>query len=128
NDGTGFANAAARLVTFTIDSGPGTLSNGNVSATSCSTNANGNCTIDLVSNVTGVTTVSAHTTFTVGGISLTRDTDNTGGSSAPATKTWANAKISIAPDATNEVGDPHTFKVTLEQDPGTGIFGPAANE
>ena len=56
NDGTGFANSAARLVTFTIDSGPGSLSNGNVSATSCSTNANGNCTVDLVSNVTGVTT------------------------------------------------------------------------
>src|SRR6185503_5983650 len=37
------------------------------------------------------------------------------------------ARISIAPNATNEVGQPHTFTVTLEKDTGSG-FGPAAGE
>ena len=38
-----------------------------------------------------------------------------------ATKTWVNARISIAPNATNEVGQPHTFTVTLEKDTGTRL-------
>ena len=121
NDGTGFVPAVGALVNFTIDSGPGTLSNGNVSATSCSTNASGNCTIDLTSAVTGVTTVSAHTTLSVGGVSLTRNTDGTDSNSAPATKRWVNAKIAITPTtATNRVGAPHTFTVTLMKDLGDG--------
>jgi uncharacterized repeat protein (TIGR01451 family) len=128
NDGSGFANASGKLVTFSIDSGPGVLSNGNVSSTSCTTNANGNCTIDLDSATTGVTKVSAHTTFLVGGVSLTRNTDGTAANSSPATKTWVNAKISIAQDATNAIGDPHTFTVTLTKDPGTGTFVTAAGE
>ena len=45
-----------------------------------------------------------------------------------ASKTWASAKIVIAPSATNEVGHPHTFTVTLSKDSGTGSFVPAAGE
>src|SRR5262249_58648216 len=48
--------------------------------------------------------------------------------SGDAVKTFVNAKIAIAPDATNEVGRPHTFTVTLMEDPGTGTFVPAAGE
>ena len=122
NDGTGFAPASGKLVIFSIDTGPGVLSNGNVSSSSCTTNANGNCSIDLDSATTGVTKVSAHTTVLVGGVTLTRNTDGKGANSAAATKTWVNAKISIAPDATNEIGDPHTFTVTVRKDTGTGTF------
>ena len=43
-------------------------------------------------------------------------------------KTWVNAKISIAPDATNQVGQPHTFMVTLMKDTGTARFVAAAGE
>jgi uncharacterized repeat protein (TIGR01451 family) len=121
NDGTSLKDASGALVTFSI-AGPGSLSGGNVSNTSCTTNVNGNCTIDLTSGTTGVTTVSAHTTLLVGGVSLARNTDGTAANSDPATKTWVNARISIAPDATNEIDQPHTFTVTLEQDPGTGTF------
>jgi hypothetical protein len=80
--------------------------------------------------VTGVTTVSAHTSFTTnpGGIVLTRSTDGVGANSGPAVKTWVNAKISIAPSATNEIGQPHTFTATLSKDTGTGTFVPAAGE
>ena len=35
-------------------------------------------------------------------------------------KRWVNARISIAPNATNEVGQPHTFIVTLQKDIGDG--------
>src|SRR6266498_4251782 len=129
NDGNGSTNASGALVTFTIDSGPGTLSNGNVNATSCSTNASGNCTIDLTSAVTGVTTVSAHTTVSVAGVSLTRNTDATGANSAPATKTWVNARIHITPSATNRVGEPHTFTAFVEKDLGLGAgWEPAGSE
>ena len=75
-----------------------------------------------------MTTVSAQTTVSVGGVSLTRATTGNAGNSGPAVKTWVNARISIAPNATNAVGEPHTFTVTLEVDPGTGTFGPAAGE
>ena len=65
--------------------------------------------------MTGVTTVSAHTTVSVGGVSLTRNTDGVGANSGPATKRWVDAKIAIAPDATNLVTQPHTFTVTLDE-------------
>jgi uncharacterized repeat protein (TIGR01451 family) len=128
HDGTSFGDASSALVSFSIESGPGALSNGNVSNTSCSTNANGNCTIDLTSSTTGVTLVKASTSLLVGGVTLTRSTNGTGANSEPASKKWVDARISIAPNATNEVGDPHTFVVTLEKDPGTGTFVPAQDE
>jgi hypothetical protein len=126
NDGSGgFVDApAGTKISFTIDSGPGAFS----SANPCTVVTGGSCTVDLTSAVTGVTTVSAHTDVTVEGVSLHRDTDGTGANSGPATKTWVNAKISIAPNATNEVGHPHTFTVTLQKDPGTGTFVPAPGE
>src|SRR5205085_4175488 len=87
-----------------------------------------NCTVNLASSQTGVTIVSAHTTLSVNGVSLTRHTNGTGANSQPARKTWVNARIVIAPDATNQVGQSHTFMVTLFKDLGTGIFVPAAGE
>ena len=38
-------------------------------------------------------TVSAHTTLSVGGVSLTRNTNGVGANSGPATKLWADVKI-----------------------------------
>src|SRR6266536_1076212 len=70
NAGAGFANAPdGTQISFTIDSGPG----GFTTPTPCTTSGGtGSCQITLVSNVTGTTTVSAHTNVTVGGVSLTR--------------------------------------------------------
>ena len=50
------------------------------------------------------------------GVSLTRATDSTHGSTGDATKRFVDATISIAPDAVNAVGQPHTFTVTVMQD------------
>jgi len=127
NDGTGSANAPdGTLISFSIDSGPGSFVGG---VNTCTTSGGtGSCTVQITSAVTGVTTVSAHTTLAVDTVSLTRNTDGTGGNSGPATKTWVNAKISIAPTATNEVGHSHMFTVTVMKDTGTGTFVAAAGE
>src|SRR6266536_3942375 len=122
-NGAGFVNAPnGTSISFTIDSGPGSFQ----TASPCTTaGGTGSCTIDLKSLVTGTTTVSAHSMVTVGGISLTRDTNGSGANSNPATKQWVTAKIAIAPSATNEVGHAHTFTVTLQKDPGTGYVAAA---
>jgi hypothetical protein len=129
NDGSGagFVNAPdGTQISFSIDSGPGSFTTANPCTTSGGT---GSCQITLSSSLTGVTTVSAHTTISVGGVSLTRNTDGTGGNSGPAVKTWVNARIHIAPSATNEINHSHTFTVTLEKDIGDGNgFVPAAGE
>src|SRR5204863_1313997 len=63
----------------------------------------------------------------IAGVSVTRDTNpstpNIGsgpGGSGPAVKTFVDANITIGPDATNEVGQPHTFTVTVKQSNGSG--------
>jgi len=70
-------------------------------------------------------------TFSVGGVSITRATDNTHGSTGDATKRFVDASITIGPDATNNIGQPHTFTVTVLQDDGLtaaqggdGVTGP----
>ena len=127
NDGTGFVNApAGTSISFTINSGPGSFTTTNPCAT---VGATGSCTIDLTSLTTGVTNVSATTTVSVGGVSLSRTTNGAAGNSGPAVKRWVNARIKITPDATNEIGQLHTFVVTLEKDLGDGAgFVAAPNE
>jgi hypothetical protein len=112
-------------ISFTVDSGPGAFTTPNPCVTAGGT---GSCTITLSSSLTGVSTVSAHSTLLVGGLSLTRHTNGTGANSGPAVKTWVNAKISITPNATNPVNQSHTFTVTLQKDTGSGVFVPAAGE
>ena len=104
NDGTGFTNAPdGTQISFTIDSGPGTLGSPNPCTTSGGT---GSCTITLTSATTGTTTVSAHTTLTVSGVQLTRDTNSTGGNSGPASKLWADDTVTtvVRDAANNDVG------------------------
>jgi uncharacterized repeat protein (TIGR01451 family) len=91
------------------------------------TNTTPSCKVVITSPATGTSTVHAKSTFSVGGQSVTRDTNtaiNTAaGGSGDAGKTWVDARISIAPLApSNEVGKPHTFTVTVQQDTGTGNF------
>ena len=52
---------------------------------------------------------------------MTRTTnDGVSGDSSDATKTYVDARISITPDGTNAVGNPHTFTITLEKNLGAG--------
>jgi hypothetical protein len=91
NNGTGFVNAPdGTSISFTIDSGPGSFTTPNPCTTSGGT---GSCQISLVSNTPGTTVVSAHTTLSVGGVTLTRNTDGSGANSGPATKLWADDTV-----------------------------------
>src|SRR5207244_12923159 len=70
---------------------------------------------------------NAKVTLTLQGVTVTRDTDPTTTSipsgpngSGPATKTFVDANITIKPSATNEVGKPHTFTVTVKRNTGAG--------
>ena len=62
--------------------------------------------------------------MSVGGVSLTRDTDG-GRELGPGDEAVGERGILIAPNATNEVGQPHTFTVTLVKDTGAVGFVPA---
>src|SRR3989442_9549393 len=49
----------------------------------------------------------------MGGVTVTRATDGTHGSSGPAVKKYVDANIAIAPNGVNEVGTAHTFTITV---------------
>jgi hypothetical protein len=106
--------AVQSITTSVVDSHgnpPGTMS------TTCgSPNVSGNvatCTITIDNSTADVFTASATAHVTVDGLALTRSTDGTHGSSGPATKTYVDANITIAPSAVNEVGQQHVFTVTV---------------
>src|SRR5262249_35076304 len=94
------------------------------------TDASGQCTITFTSPTTGTVTGHATSTLSVGGSApFTVATDGVAPNSGDATKTFVDAEIAIAPDATNEVGHSHTFTVTLMKALGDGAgFVPAAGE
>jgi hypothetical protein len=128
-DGLGFVNAPAdTLITFSLQNSNGATAVFVGGVNTCTTvGSTGSCTVQINSPTTGTTTIHAVTDVTVLGVVLHRETDGTGSNSVDAQKTWGSVKISIAPDATNEVGASHTFTVTLQKDTGSG-FVPAAGE
>jgi hypothetical protein len=119
NDGSGPANAPdGTQISFTIDSGPGNFTTPNPCTTSGGT---GSCSITLVSSTPGTTVVSAHTTVTVGGLSLTRDTNGSGANSGPATKLWADDTIvtHVRDAANNDVTNTTVTSGTIVHDEAT---------
>ena len=101
-------------------------------AGSCgATNASGQCTFSINSNVAGVFKAKATlTNFSVNGQPLTRSTNSdavntAAGGTGNATKTYVNLRISIDPQTdTNAVNQSHTFTVTVEQQVGNGAWTP----
>ncbi len=91
-------------------------------------NGLGTCSVDINTSTAGSVDIHATTTFTVAGVSLTRETDGQGNNSTNANKVYVDAYIIIGPDATNNVGEPHTFTVNVFQDDGlpAGAPGDAA--
>src|SRR5436190_5891239 len=111
----------------------------NVSTCNNPTSSNGGntytCTVKIKSSTAGVFTLNATSVWhfadsdanaNPASVNVTRDTDpataNIGSGpsgSGPATKRFVDLKITIGPpEATNTVGDPHTFIVTVSQDDG----------
>jgi hypothetical protein len=121
---TGFGPAPnGTVVTFSLlNKNPSTM---NVSfvggVNTCTiTNGLGTCTVQINSPDAGTVDIHATTTFSVGGVSLTRATgDGLSGDSANANKVYVNGYIEIGPaEAFNLVNQPHTFTVTVHQDDG----------
>src|SRR5215211_628162 len=127
NSGSGFANApAGTQIAFSIVSGPGSFVGGTNTCTTVGTT--GSCTVEITSAGAGTTIVKAATDASVGGLTLHRETgDGLAGDSGNASKTWEGARITISPSATNEIGDPHTFTVTVSRNAGSG-YVPASGE
>src|SRR5207342_902949 len=124
----GTIDAGPHTATASIVSGPGSF----VGSPSCTYTGGGvtaTCTVTITSAVVGTTVVSATSDIPVGGLTITRTTNtavNTAaGGSGNASKSWATARIRIAPNDANEIGQPHTFTVTVEQDSGSGFTGVA---
>ena len=115
NDGTGWAAAAGVTVTPS-ESGDGSITGG--TCTTTVTDASGQCTIIVNSAVPGSSTVNASATVSVGGVDIAVATNGYGAFTVSNTKTWVDARISIAQSGTNKVGDPHTFTVTVERTTG----------
>ncbi|SHJ43564.1 hypothetical protein SAMN02745751_02568, partial [Dethiosulfatibacter aminovorans DSM 17477] len=84
------------------------------------TNSAGEAQFTISSSSAGVSTVTAHAAFSIGSLDFDVSTNGTGNNSGPATKTWVDAKISIAADDTNEINDTHTFTATVMIDEGNG--------
>src|SRR5262249_57865156 len=93
------------------------------------TDANGHFQVTFKSATAGQVIGNATATLSVLGVNLTRATgDGNAGDSGPATKFFEDATISIAPNATNGVTEPHTFTVTILDNAGDGNgFVAAAN-
>jgi len=127
NDGSGWAAAPGESVTTSLTDSNGASAGVNAGASTCAPpggtlDGNGECTIVFQSGSAGVTTGNASWTGTVGGVTFTRATDgNSGpGGSGPAEKTWVDGRIKVTPSDTNEVGNAHTFDITVEQNSGDG--------
>ena len=127
--GTGTFVAASGVTVTPSETGVGDIVGGTCS--SGTTNASGQCTIIVDSDTaTGTSTVNATATVAVlangNSANVQVSTSGYGANNVSNVKTWVDARISIATAGTNKLGDQHTFTVTVEKDPGTGTFVPAA--
>ncbi|MGH9779587.1 MAG: prealbumin-like fold domain-containing protein, partial [Candidatus Acidiferrales bacterium] len=80
----------------------------------------GSCQSTIVSPTTGLVTVAARSVILVEGVEFKLQTNGVGNNSAPATKTYVDAKISIGDDDTNPIGEPHIFTANVMIDAGDG--------
>ena len=122
---TGFGPAPdGTMPTVTLTDSNGAISN--ISSNTCASpgTVNGTCTITFTSNTAGTVTGHATVTFSVGGVSLTRATDSTHGSTGDATKVFVSGSLAWFKNdnagnrqggATFEVCRTHDFNTTTGQ-------------
>jgi len=85
-----------------------TFSNGGKTAT---------CTITINNNSQGAFTATASADFYYGTKLFTRSTNGVAPNSGPAIKRYVDAHITVTPNDTNFIYDPHTFTISVTQDP-----------
>lgn len=105
------------VVTFDVIGEGGFI--GATNTTTCTTTS-GTCTVQLNSSTVGTSTVSASASPLVHGITVARSTGTTlntdQGGDANVVKKWADARISVSDDDTNEVTDEHPFTIMVVPD------------
>jgi hypothetical protein len=83
----------------------------------CTTDSNGECTVAVNSTTAGDITAHASANVEVlPGDLVPVETDGLGDNSGDAVKHYVDASVSIAADGVNEVGNSHTFTVTVTPD------------
>jgi hypothetical protein len=116
--------AAAEHVDVTLSNSNGathTSPTGTCTQAGANTDSAGKCTITFSSPTAGTVTGHASSALSVAGLpAFTVETDGSSPNSVDAVKTFVDvssvaAQISIAPDASNRVGQPHTFTVMLQE-------------
>ncbi|MFN2463513.1 MAG: beta strand repeat-containing protein [Candidatus Dormibacteria bacterium] len=114
-DGAGYVTAPkGTMVNFSLTNTNGATGAFVGGVHSCTTTS-GSCSGQITSPSAGQTSVTASTTLSVGGVSLTRTTgDGLAGDSATASKIWVDGSVAISPlKATNVVTHEHVFTVTV---------------
>jgi prealbumin domain-containing protein len=126
---TGLSPSAFSLTSTNVSPAAGTT--GGTCPTLAGSGNTRTCTLEISNATAGTFVANATGSVTIDGVAMARDTDpatattsGTGGS-GPATKKFVDAAISIAASATNEVGHPHTFTVTLTAVPGNTGLSPS---
>ena len=129
-NGLGFVAApAGTVVTLTIDAsstaaGSSFTPGGPLTTTTCSTAANGTCTVQITATGTGTTIVDAHAS-PLAGPAANQISTPTGTNSV--TKVWVSSKLNLSlasnPDQTGTGAE--TVTATVQVDNGTGTFVPA---
>lgn len=114
-------------VTLTNSAGQTITPTTNTCATT-GTNASGDCTVTFSSSAATVVTGSASTTVVLGGQSFNVSTGSAQGQNPDATKVFVDGRVSISPDATNGIGESHTFTVTATQKIGAAASFTAATD
>lgn len=122
---TGFGPAPnGTLVTFSLLNN--TAGAAFVGGVATCTTTGGSCSVQINTSTPGGVDIHATTTFSVGGVSLTRATGTGGLNSADAHKTYVDAQIDITPlEDTNPINEAHTFTATVQQD--DGLDAPAGD-
>ena len=118
-DGAGFVAASGVTVTPSISGLVGATITGGT-CTTTTTDLSGQCTVIVNSTATGTATVNATAGVVIGSVTVDVDTAGYGAYSISNQKTWVDARISITPNGTNGITEPHTFTVTVEQNDGSG--------
>jgi hypothetical protein len=91
---SGFGPApTGTTVTFSLANNLASAVFNPAATTTCTTNASGQCTITITSTTAGGVDVHATTTFSVGGVSLTRATGTGGNNSADAHKDFVDGTL-----------------------------------
>lgn len=112
--------------TVTIKDAAGNTVTDGIDTSGCDagTDALGQCVVTLTSDEPGTFTARASATVTIGGSNIAVSTGNAEGQNPDAVKEFVDARITISPDDTNGIGEPHTFVVGVEENRGSG-FVPA---